>query len=160
MPQKKHELSPEITVLQEISYAVVHHQRNVDDLLNEILAVLDRRMGMLRGTITLLHGDTLKIEASHGLDESGMQRGLYHLGEGITGRVAQTGRPELVPDIAKDARFLNRTRTRKYDHPVAFICVPVYHMERVIGTLSIDRRIRSEERRVGKVCRSRWSPYH
>ena len=32
MPQKKHELSPEITVLQEISYAVVHHQRNVDDL--------------------------------------------------------------------------------------------------------------------------------
>ena len=82
MPQKKHELSPEITVLQEISYAVVHHQRNVDDLLNEILAVLDRRMGMLRGTITLLHGDTLKIEASHGLDESGMQRGLYHLGEG------------------------------------------------------------------------------
>ncbi|NMD87945.1 sigma 54-interacting transcriptional regulator [Victivallis vadensis] len=144
MPQKKHELSPEITVLQEISYAVVHHQRNVDDLLNEILAVLDRRMGMLRGTITLLHGDTLKIEASHGLDESGMQRGLYHLGEGITGRVAQTGRPELVPDIAKDARFLNRTRTRKYDHPVAFICVPVYHMERVIGTLSIDRRIESE----------------
>src|SRR5258708_33629137 len=25
---------------------------------------------------------------------------------------------------------------------------------------SIDRRARSEERRVGKECRSRWSPYH
>src|SRR3989475_8885096 len=24
----------------------------------------------------------------------------------------------------------------------------------------IDRRVRSEERRVGKECRSRWSPYH
>jgi len=24
----------------------------------------------------------------------------------------------------------------------------------------IPRRIRSEERRVGKECRSRWSPYH
>src|SRR3712207_3880710 len=24
----------------------------------------------------------------------------------------------------------------------------------------VDRRIRSEERRVGKECRSRWSPYH
>jgi len=23
-----------------------------------------------------------------------------------------------------------------------------------------DRRVRSEERRVGKECRSRWSPYH
>src|SRR3989475_2626900 len=26
--------------------------------------------------------------------------------------------------------------------------------------LSRDQRIRSEERRVGKECRSRWSPYH
>src|SRR2546429_9843793 len=25
---------------------------------------------------------------------------------------------------------------------------------------SLDRTIRSEERRVGKECRSRWSPYH
>ena len=25
---------------------------------------------------------------------------------------------------------------------------------------SLDRRVRSEERRVGKECRSRWSPYH
>ena len=24
----------------------------------------------------------------------------------------------------------------------------------------LDRRVRSEERRVGKECRSRWSPYH
>src|SRR5256885_17162731 len=24
----------------------------------------------------------------------------------------------------------------------------------------LDRRLRSEERRVGKECRSRWSPYH
>ena len=27
-------------------------------------------------------------------------------------------------------------------------------------TLSDKNRIRSEERRVGKECRSRWSPYH
>ena len=25
---------------------------------------------------------------------------------------------------------------------------------------SIDSQLRSEERRVGKECRSRWSPYH
>ena len=24
----------------------------------------------------------------------------------------------------------------------------------------LERRLRSEERRVGKECRSRWSPYH
>src|SRR5256885_7596022 len=29
-----------------------------------------------------------------------------------------------------------------------------------IGTFERRRRQRSEERRVGKECRSRWSPYH
>ena len=28
------------------------------------------------------------------------------------------------------------------------------------GSKTIDQEIRSEERRVGKECRSRWSPYH
>ncbi len=140
MKTENRSISPEITVLQEISNAVVH-ERNVEALLNEILDVLNRRMGMLRGTFTLLHGDMLVIEASQGLDESEMQRGRYHLGEGVTGHVAETGRPHLIPDIARDPRFLNRTKTRKYDQPVAFICVPIFHMEKVIGTLSIDRLI-------------------
>ena len=30
----------------------------------------------------------------------------------------------------------------------------------VIAILAILAAIRSEERRVGKECRSRWSPYH
>ena len=29
-----------------------------------------------------------------------------------------------------------------------------------IGLVTTDSRERSEERRVGKECRSRWSPYH
>ena len=29
-----------------------------------------------------------------------------------------------------------------------------------IGATNVLRVIRSEERRVGKECRSRWSPYH
>src|SRR2546422_10122480 len=28
------------------------------------------------------------------------------------------------------------------------------------GLVAVARRLRSEERRVGKECRSRWSPYH
>ena len=30
----------------------------------------------------------------------------------------------------------------------------------IAGFISKDKAIRSEERRVGKECRSRWSPYH
>lgn len=128
----------EIQVLREIS-SVIAHERDPQRLLGEVLSVLNRQMGMLRGTITLLHDDTLTIEASHGLGEAARRLGRYRLGEGVTGRVAETGKPEIVADIRADSRFLNRTGARAADEPVAFICVPVVSRDRVIGTLSIDR---------------------
>ena len=33
-------------------------------------------------------------------------------------------------------------------------------IKRIEGELAVCRDTRSEERRVGKECRSRWSPYH
>ena len=127
----------EMVVLQEISSAIVN-ERNGTALLRHILDVLYRRMKMLRGTFTIRRGNDLMIEASHGLDEQEMKRGHYHVGEGITGHVAETGRPHVIEDISRDSRFLNRTRTRKSGEKVAFICVPIIHLQQVIGTLSID----------------------
>ncbi len=135
-------LALEITVLRELSSAIVH-ERNVGALLDKVLAVLHARMGMLRGTFTLLSGGVLAIEASHGMDPDEKRRGRYRLGEGITGRVAASGEAQLVPDIAHDPRFLNRTGARHEAGQIAFICVPIIHMEHVIGTLSIDRKIES-----------------
>ena len=132
------QLSPEIPVLQEISHALVK-ERSVRVLLEKVLDILERRMGMLRGTFTLLEGDMLTIEASHGLDEEERALGRYHLGEGITGHVAATGKSHVIPDIHKDGRFLNRTGARSDKSPIAFICVPILHLGQVIGTLSIDR---------------------
>lgn len=129
----------EIEVLKEIS-AILVNERHVKVLLEQVLAVLHRRMGMLRGTIALLHGEELSIEVSHGLGEGEKQRGRYHLGEGITGHVAQTGVAQIIPDISQDKRFLNRTGTREKAHNIAFICVPIKRAGKLIGTLSIDRQ--------------------
>ena len=135
-------LKNELSVLQEISSVIVR-ERDVKTLLNQVLAVLNRRMGMLRGTVTLRHGDTLDIEAAHGLDESEQRLGHYRIGEGLTGHVAETGRPHVIPDIRRDRRFLNRTGSRHYGdtEQVAFICVTIRHHEELIGTLSIDRLV-------------------
>ncbi|MBT8777411.1 MULTISPECIES: sigma 54-interacting transcriptional regulator [Akkermansia] len=130
----------EMVVLREISSAIVN-ERNGTALLQHILDVLYRRMKMLRGTFTIRRGNDLMIEASHGLDEQEMKRGHYRVGEGITGHVAETGLPHVIEDISQDSRFLNRTRTRKSGEKVAFICVPIIHLQQVIGTLSIDRPV-------------------
>ena len=134
----------EIEVLQEITSAVVR-ERNVRRLLEHVLEILERKMGMLRGTFCLLEGDELRIEAStKALNAEERANGRYRIGEGITGIVAKTGRPEVVPDIRRDRRFLNRTGARDANEALSFVCVPLTHLGQVIGTLSVDREMRGD----------------
>lgn len=135
-------ISPEFLMIQEVSSAVIH-EKDVEELLNKVLCILAQRMGMMRGTFTLLFGDTLTIEASHGIEARRQKLGQYRMGEGITGMVAENGKRCIVPDLRKDARFLNRTGSHTYPYQVAFICVPLIQHNKVIGTLSIDRQVES-----------------
>lgn len=130
-------LKTELEVLQKIGTAAVRAESGAS-LLEQVLDILSRDMAMIRGTFTLRHGDTFCIEVSHGLGEDERRRGIYQLGVGITGTVAKTGTPCLVPDISKDSRFLNLTGARAEGRGISFLCVPVMHHEDVIGTLSID----------------------
>ncbi|MBP5671054.1 MAG: sigma 54-interacting transcriptional regulator [Victivallales bacterium] len=134
----------EIAVLREITSVLVR-ERNVRRLLEEILDILEHRMSMLRGTFTLLEGDELRIEAtSRRLNAEERVLGRYHIGEGITGLVAKTGKAEVVVDVRKDRRFLNRTKSRGVNEPLSFICVPLIHLGQVIGTLSVDKEIQED----------------
>lgn len=134
-------VSKEMAVLKAISIALVK-ERNVQRLLNEVIEILAREMGMLRGTVALLEGDELKIEASARLlNAEERALGRYRIGEGITGLVAKTGKAQVVMDVRKDKRFLNRTRSRGKNEPLSFICVPLVHLGQTIGTLSVDRKI-------------------
>ena len=137
-------MTSEIAVLRDISTAVVR-ERDIRRMLGKVIEILDRSMGMRRGTFTLLEGDELKIEASSSeMNAEEKSLGTYRLGEGITGLVAKTGKSEIVPDIRKDRRFLNRTRTRGEDDALSFVCVPLLRQGQVIGTLSADRAIDGE----------------
>ena len=135
-------LVKELQIIRELSHAVVH-SRDVQTILDCLLSALSRQMGMQRAMVTLRYGDELIVEASCGLDESERKLGHYHLGEGIIGHVAETGLPHIIPDVRKDKRFLNRTRSRQSSDAVAFICVPLFHKDDVIGTLSVDRSIKN-----------------
>lgn len=111
--------------------------------LYKVLDILSNSMGMVRGTITILNPlrDEISIQVAHGLSRAAIERGKYKLGEGITGRVIQTGKALVVPKISEEPLFLNRTATRKtiHDQELSFICVPVKKGNQVIGSLSVDR---------------------
>ena len=139
MSEIEDRLTSEMAVLREIASAVAR-ERDVRKLLENVLGILERSMGMLRGTFTLLEGDELRIVAStRALNAEERALGRYHVGEGITGLVAKTGRAEVVCDVRKDRRFLNRTQSRGPDEALSFVCVPLIHRGQIIGTISADR---------------------
>lgn len=132
----------EVTLLYEISKAL-NGSLDLKKSLYEVLDILSSSMDMERGTITILNPmrNEIHIEVAHGLSRAAMARGKYKLGEGITGRVIETGKALLVPKISEEPLFLNRTATRKavHDKELSFMCVPVKKGSQVVGALSVDR---------------------
>jgi Nif-specific regulatory protein len=96
-----------------------------------MVTLLDRAVGIL------------KIEEAFGLTEAEKERGKYRLGEGLVGRVFESGNPIVVPDLSKEQRFLNRAGGRSFDDlaGVAYYCVPIRSGGSVMGTLSAERRL-------------------
>jgi len=132
----------ELSFLFEISQTL---SRSLDlrEVVDPLLDAMAKHLGMVRGTIALLNRQTgeITLEAAHGLSESQRELGRYSLGEGVTGRVVQTGEPAVIPRIAEEPQFLDRTGARKSldKEDTSFICVPIKLGNEVIGALSADR---------------------
>jgi Nif-specific regulatory protein len=118
--------------------------------LGPLLSLLESRAGLTWGMVTLLDRATglLKIEEAYGLTPEEKGRGIYRLGEGLVGRVFETGMALVVPDLSQEGRFLNRAknRTRTDMRGLSYYCLPIRSGGGVIGTLSAERRIPDEIR--------------
>ncbi|MBT4499536.1 MAG: sigma 54-interacting transcriptional regulator [Gemmatimonadetes bacterium] len=119
-----------------------------EDALHDILKLLCDRMEMYLGTISLLHQEEgqVAVDIAYGLSRKEIERGRYKIGEGITGRVVDSGKPVIVPRISSEPLFLNRTGARKRSGQshTSFICVPILLQKQVVGTLSIDTPYESD----------------
>jgi Nif-specific regulatory protein len=126
-----------LSSLIEISQAL-SGTLNLTSALPQALDVLERHHQVVRSAVTLLDEDTreLAIRASTGLTADG-QRARYKLGEGITGRVVDTGKPVVVPQVSKEPLLLNRT-ARRDRQELTFICVPLVVNRRAVGALGVD----------------------
>ncbi|MFP4159456.1 MAG: nif-specific transcriptional activator NifA [Desulfobacterales bacterium] len=131
----------EITLLYDISRAL-SRTADLKKALYTVLDILSANMDMSRGMITILNPltDEISIEVAHGISRSAMQKGIYKLGEGVTGRVIQAGEPVIIPKISESSQFLDRTGTRggSRGEELSFICVPIKKEQQVIGTLGAD----------------------
>ena len=63
------------------------------------------------------------------------------LGEGVAGWVAQTGKPAIVNDTAKDPRFAPRFDTKTLFQTRSILCAPLISRGRTIGVVEISNRV-------------------
>jgi Nif-specific regulatory protein len=114
------------------------------------LETLGRHHGMVRSFVMLLdsEGEKIRIEASYGINQDSAHRVTYRIGEGVIGRVVQSGKPVVVPQTSREPLLLNRLRgheehtTRK---EISFICVPIVIGDKAAGVIGADL-IYKEER--------------
>ena len=90
------------------------------------------------GSLMLINHETseLTIAASRALPEEVVMSTRLKIGEGVAGRVAQTGKAIFVEDIETDARFM-RANGAHYSSK-SFISVPLRVKNRIIGVLNVN----------------------
>jgi Nif-specific regulatory protein len=120
---------------------------NLRQALTRVLEILEENHGVIASAIVLRDeaGEGLTIEASAGLSHEARQRARYRVGEGIIGRVVESGKPVIVPKAGEEPLFLDRAGSVKDSADErTFICVPLSIDRRAVGAMGIVLRYKRE----------------
>ena len=148
------ELRRDVTAERELEMQILrrHHQllaltqissavSGVHDLDTTLKIALDTVLELINGDIggILLLDDenmTLSYRVHRGLSARYAEAVKLSLGEGIGGRVAQTGEPILLTDISRDPRAANPDIIRA-EGIKGFVSIPLKSKEAVVGVMNI-----------------------
>jgi Nif-specific regulatory protein len=113
-----------------------------------VLEILEERHRTVSSSIVLLEEETgsLGTEAATGMSWQTARRARYRLGEGIMGRVVESGRPVVVPRVSQEPLFLNRTGVfdQSGKSELTYVCVPISADNRTVGALGVTLAYRKD----------------
>lgn len=139
--------SKDISLLFSISE---HLDENaaLDSMAEHVLKALAEHYGLLQSFVAVYnrYSNEVVVESSYGLSTSQRERGRYRIGQGVTGRVVQTGQPIVSPSASDEPEFLNRAGAAKMPRKkeVAFLCVPIKWGSEAIGALGAYRLLEDD----------------
>jgi Nif-specific regulatory protein len=133
-----------LSTLLEVSQAL-SGTLNLKSGMQRVLQTLIRQHSVVRGMVTLLREGELHVEAVEGFEDRARSI-RFKVGEGITGKVVESGRPIVVPRVSKEPAFLNIAPRRpdQGKQELSFICVPIMLNRQAVGTLAVDLRFKAE----------------
>jgi Nif-specific regulatory protein len=131
--------SRRLSTLLEVSQAL-SGTLNLRSALHRVLEILAKHHGTVRSLVALSRDNNeVHVEASDGLDAPSHSV-RYRIGEGIVGKVVESSRPIVVPQVSKEPAFLNRAAKRPElsKEELSFICVPILLNRRAVGAVGVD----------------------
>jgi Nif-specific regulatory protein len=132
----------ELKLLFEISTLLNKVNRDVKNNLNPVIELLANYLPAEKAFLTILNRANRKIsiELAFGISKEEQKLGTYRIGEGIIGKVVETGKPVVIPKISEHDGYLNKTKLNINNYNLSFICVPIREENEIVGTLSIHRK--------------------
>lgn len=132
----------DLTVIHEAA-KLIGQAGTLEMAIGGILRLISQMLGLNRGRVLLPvpNDSALQIRYSYGLTEDERQRGVYAIGEGVTGRVMKTGQVAVIQNIDEEPLYLYRSvdRSTLPNDIVAYIAVPILDGETPIGVLAAHR---------------------
>ncbi|HEY4706970.1 MAG TPA: GAF domain-containing protein, partial [Thermodesulfobacteriota bacterium] len=132
---KVHEQTNLLTAFREIVDAV---RLTIDrkELLSVILKLATESTRAERGSIMLLTDEkTLRVEIAKGMDDEVVRKIRVPIGEGISGKVAATGKPILISGKARSGDF---SRPMDRSDVKSAMCVPLIVNGEFIGVINVS----------------------
>jgi diguanylate cyclase (GGDEF)-like protein len=120
---------------------------SVLDTENLFQTILEKSLSLLQaeqGSLMLLDHETseLLVEAKKSVDNIVRKDLRLRKGEGIAGRVLESGMPLLVKDVEKDPRIQQKNRPRYKTK--SFVSVPIKIKDEMAGVLNISDKTNGE----------------
>jgi signal transduction histidine kinase len=105
--------------------------------------VVDETRDAMHASVSSLYlldrdGEQLTLAATNGLDRYQIGRAQVPYGEGVTGRVAASREPIVIPDISRDERFLWVRGIDQRRFIASMLSVPLVWNDQTVGVLNVQ----------------------
>ena len=133
------EAAHRLTLLYEVAEQV-NSTLELAECLDRIIDGAYRIFAAEKVSLMLLDesSNELRICAARNVPEQVMAETRVALGEGLAGKVAQSGEPLMVSDLEDDPRF--RRKSKQQYRTGSFAIMPLVHRDRVLGVINLTNR--------------------
>ena len=135
-PKNIHE--KELDTLVRFS-AIINSSLKIEDVLNYAMQWAEEFMNAEASTVYELDEDKgeIFIRIARGKKKEPVRQIKLKLGEGVAGRVIQTGEPFVVQDVTREDIFSNKFDTKTGFETRSMICVPLILRDKPIGAFQV-----------------------